>query len=186
MRCYNVAMLVDCVIALLASVLVLPLAWIKWTQWRQAGSKPLQFSLGRLFLAMTIFSLAAWSFTRTEPWEKGEWINGLVFPFLVPVRLLGCKGQPASWSFSSELPELQPTSFSQVPISIDRLHGNHCRIATRSRFSLYTNQTVSLPAAGIACSVCARPAIMRPCKPSRPKPIRRSANAAGFNSACGR
>ena len=85
----NAAMLVDCVIALLASVLLLPLAWIKWTQWRQAGSKPFQFSLGRLFLAMTIFSLAAWSFTRTEPWEKGEWINGLGFLFFAAGALAG-------------------------------------------------------------------------------------------------
>ncbi len=68
MRCYNAPMIEDFGIVLLVSALVvLPLAWVRWTNWRRAGGKPFQFSLGRLFLAMTIFSLAAWSFTRTEP-----------------------------------------------------------------------------------------------------------------------
>lgn len=44
---------------LVSTLLVLPLACLGWMRWRQAESKPFQFSMRRLFIATTLFCVAA-------------------------------------------------------------------------------------------------------------------------------
>jgi hypothetical protein len=54
------------------------------------------------------------------------------------------------------------------------------------RFGIVGRIANRRPAARFACPSYRSLRIMRSCKPTRPKPIHRSANAAGFSSACGR